>query len=637
MCRQLPKKALDIAKSHGDNMAKANNKLLSTYERLVCRANLILNQKLTINLKPDCIENLFILAEQKYLIGEANDSINTLGQYKKLKLNYDLKNQGEDIWAALNNNLGVSYLSIVKPFLATKYLQNAVKEHFRAMESDDSKRLITCRDRPFYVHNLGVALLAANKPDGAFECLVEAIRHYPSNPRIWLRLAECCVKKYCNDEAQQFTVKKIGKNPHSRLLLERKRIDKYSNSGESFAIPSLSLEFATLCLRNATSLISNQEIPSDTNAHIIQAPPGIPLNWKQWCQLKNSVLVLQTYIFLQLQDPFAALITAKDVLSQPEVSNEHKALAHIYAAEALISLDKLNEAVEHLHPPMINEIASALPPQMRDKICVSVWAKAVECQIIRVTFQLGQIKPLFLCLRRLAKLPELIVVTSLVISSSNSRHRQELKVVNGLVTCHREEFLGKRVTRGPARSTTATVMIVRNPLSTTVKVVSGDRSIARSYSDRVLSAYVLLSAPFVGAHIVVAAPSVMLTALRTGLPKQDFAHVLRCWCRPSYRVSGEGRSGRRPRWPKIAKLRDFLKSQAVPSEIKKIAGGMVQRSQQSTARADVEVHRPADRSHVDRGVFASNICLTAKSRPLRWINHQPQAHNTASHVQLLSW
>ncbi|XP_045770213.1 CCR4-NOT transcription complex subunit 10 [Maniola jurtina] len=380
LCRRTYEKTLEIAKTYGDSL-KSDTEVSGLYERLISRAQLYLGFK--IKLKPDSIENVFIVAQQKYLNGEIIDAANTLGEYRTMKYNYDLKTQGEDIWAAINNNLGVIYLSIKKPYLASKYFQHAVKEHFKAMDNDDSDMLIVCKDRPLYVYNLGLALLAANNSEGAFECLVEAARHYPNNPRIWLRLAECCVKKCCREEAQPFTVKKLGSGPHTKILLTKENKEKYPVSGDSFAIPSLSLEFAALCLKNAITLLPDQEPSSSTSTSFIQSPPGPPINWKQRCDLKNSILVLQSYIFLQLQDPLSALMSANELLAQSDSTNGQKAWAHIYAAEALINLDKISDAVDHLHPPMIHDLVSVLPYQMRDMIAVSVWAKAAVCHILR--------------------------------------------------------------------------------------------------------------------------------------------------------------------------------------------------------------------------------------------------------------
>ena len=43
------------------------------------------------------------------------------------------------------------------------------------------------------LYNLGIQLLFSGRALAAFDCLVEALQIYHTNPRIWLRLAECCV------------------------------------------------------------------------------------------------------------------------------------------------------------------------------------------------------------------------------------------------------------------------------------------------------------------------------------------------------------------------------------------------------------------------------------------------------------
>ncbi|CAH4028108.1 CCR4-NOT transcription complex subunit 10 [Pieris brassicae] len=379
LCRRTYEKTQEIANAYGDSF-KSNNEFSHLYQRLISRAQVFLGQK--VHLKADSIENVLIVAQQQYLNGNVNDSCNTISLYTSLECHYDVRNEGEDVWAALNNNLGVIYLSLKKPYLARKYFQNALKEHFKNLESDDGDRLIICKDHPIYVYNLGLALHATKNIEGAFECLVEAARHYPNNPQIWVRLAECCIKKCCSEEVQKFIVKKLGNGSHTRVLVAKEK-EKYSLAGESYAIPSLSLEFAALCLRNAVTLLLNQESPTDETHPFIQAPPGPPINWKQRCELKNSIHVLQSYVYLHLQDPLAALVSANELLSESDASNGHKTWAHIYAAEALIILDKTVEAIEHLKPTMIHELVSGLTDQTRDIIGLAVWAKAAVCNILR--------------------------------------------------------------------------------------------------------------------------------------------------------------------------------------------------------------------------------------------------------------
>jgi CCR4-NOT transcription complex subunit 10 len=46
--------------------------------------------------------------------------------------------------------------------------------------------------------NIGLVLLHANQPEDAFTYLLMAVKSFPSNPRLWLRLAECCIEAHGN-------------------------------------------------------------------------------------------------------------------------------------------------------------------------------------------------------------------------------------------------------------------------------------------------------------------------------------------------------------------------------------------------------------------------------------------------------
>ena len=46
------------------------------------------------------------------------------------------------------------------------------------------------------LYNFGLACLHAKDTDRAFHCLVGCTRHFGANPRLWLRIAECCIQKY---------------------------------------------------------------------------------------------------------------------------------------------------------------------------------------------------------------------------------------------------------------------------------------------------------------------------------------------------------------------------------------------------------------------------------------------------------
>ena len=43
------------------------------------------------------------------------------------------------------------------------------------------------------LYNMGIQALHCGKPSQAFDCLIMAVQVYQVNPRLWLRLAECCI------------------------------------------------------------------------------------------------------------------------------------------------------------------------------------------------------------------------------------------------------------------------------------------------------------------------------------------------------------------------------------------------------------------------------------------------------------
>jgi len=63
------------------------------------------------------------------------------------------------------------------------------------------------------LYNTGIQLLHCAKPLPAFDCLIEAVKVYSSNPRLWLRLAECCIMAH--RKVYHIIVATIGQNSRS--------------------------------------------------------------------------------------------------------------------------------------------------------------------------------------------------------------------------------------------------------------------------------------------------------------------------------------------------------------------------------------------------------------------------------------
>jgi CCR4-NOT transcription complex subunit 10 len=89
--------------------------------------------------------------------------------------------------------------------LAAFYFKQALEENNHAvMRMGTVDKLLPLTGRPLrclslnqrykLLHNLGTQLMHAGKPQEAFDCVLEALQVFHTNPRLWLKLAECCVK-----------------------------------------------------------------------------------------------------------------------------------------------------------------------------------------------------------------------------------------------------------------------------------------------------------------------------------------------------------------------------------------------------------------------------------------------------------
>jgi len=236
------------------------------------------------------------------------------------------------------------------------------------------------------MYNYGVTLLHHGFSSHAFDFLIQAAHIYSENPKLWLRLAECCIQKCtgCGKDESKASSKKsptlmynthqeIGAGIHRKIQI--KPINNYlSNSKHNLSFssnPAPSMEFAMICLRNAYYIIrrklkgevtDDHEFKYDLHDTSIQCQPSRPVSGKQLVQLVADVLTNSAYVSLHLGDASTALMFAKYVLSMKEVSPMHKYLASTYLAEAQTSVEKLHEAINHLNVDNIGNIEHFFKP-----------------------------------------------------------------------------------------------------------------------------------------------------------------------------------------------------------------------------------------------------------------------------------
>lgn len=111
---------------------------------------------------------------------------------------------------------------------------------------------------------------------------------------------------------------------------------KYSTEPQTYAVPVATLEFASLCLRNAYLLLPTDTISSPVPLLLIPgvtppAPPPNPgpapsnsLTPDGIIELRNTILASSAYVALCLGDYILALEHAQNLLSQPRISGCHK-------------------------------------------------------------------------------------------------------------------------------------------------------------------------------------------------------------------------------------------------------------------------------------------------------------------------
>uniref|UniRef100_A0A8C1FQ12 CCR4-NOT transcription complex subunit 10 n=1 Tax=Cyprinus carpio carpio TaxID=630221 RepID=A0A8C1FQ12_CYPCA len=365
--------------------------------------------KSVMNTSGNSAPSLFLKSNFEYLRGNYRKAVKLLNSSNIAEHPGPLKT-GECVRCMFWNNLGCIHFAMGKHNLGLFYFKKALQEndHICAQLGDGSNGqaakkftgipmcALLANKRYELLYNCGIQLLHIGRPLAAFECLMEAVQVYHSNPRLWLRLAECCItanKGSSEQETKGLPSKKgivqavVGQGYHRKIVLASQSTQNtiYSE-GQSAAIPVASMEFAAICLRNALlllpehqqhdskpdngskscSLSGSTETSETSDAcsgktqegdKFIPAAPSSPLRKQEVENLRCSILACSAYVALALGDNLMALNHAEKLLHQTKLSGSLKFLGHLYAAEALISLDRISDAIAHLNPENVTDVS----------------------------------------------------------------------------------------------------------------------------------------------------------------------------------------------------------------------------------------------------------------------------------------
>ncbi|XP_018010696.1 CCR4-NOT transcription complex subunit 10 isoform X2 [Hyalella azteca] len=295
----------------------------------------------------------------------------------------------QDVW--FYNNLAVVNWRSEKPALALSHFDKAintfVKEQSKKAADGQVPSLYNncAKVNATLCYNMGCSMLHFNTLPmvlAAFDLFIETLQLYPKNPRLWLHLAECCIavhhwKRKELEDAAPAGVKKLGNGMLSKLLLipPPSRCSSWNSCGEApsdSAFPEPKLPFGRLCLQNALKLLptSSRDLDElEKQRQLFPALPSLPMRPDEVRRVKCAVLCCAAYTDLCLDDHQGALTHASALISlvtsSPATSSTPAAihfryLGHLYAAEALVFMNKISPAVKHLEQGWSSDVISSI-------------------------------------------------------------------------------------------------------------------------------------------------------------------------------------------------------------------------------------------------------------------------------------
>uniref|UniRef100_A0A8D3E560 CCR4-NOT transcription complex subunit 10 n=1 Tax=Scophthalmus maximus TaxID=52904 RepID=A0A8D3E560_SCOMX len=343
--------------------------------------------KSVMNTAGNSAPSLFLKSNFEYLRGNYRKAVKLLNSSNIAEHPGPIKT-GECVRCMFWNNLGCIHFAMGKHNLGIFYFKKALQENdHTCAQLGDAKKFtgipmcaLLANKRYELLHNCGIQLLHIGRPLAAFECLMEAVQVYHSNPRLWLRLAECCIaaiKGGSEQESKGLPCKKgivqsiVGQGYHRKIVLASQSTQNtiYSE-GQSAAIPVASMEFAAICLRNALLLLPEHQQPdakTENGSKSFSQSASTESGSENSDACRCSILACSAYVALALGDNLMALNHAEKLLHQTKVSGSLKFLGHLYAAEALISLDRISDAIAHLNPENVSDVSMGVLSSEQDQ------------------------------------------------------------------------------------------------------------------------------------------------------------------------------------------------------------------------------------------------------------------------------
>ncbi|OWA53980.1 CCR4-NOT transcription complex subunit 10 [Hypsibius exemplaris] len=336
-----------------------------------------------------------------YLKSQAEYNISNYGKAIKLLNHIPPSNAsptlaGGDCLPVLHyNNLACAHSAMGKATIATVYFNKAMEENTKVMAAlpipptqnglADYNQVplqsVGASRCPELMYNLGTQLLLAGQPVQAFTLLVEASHIYHQNPRLWLRLAECCIAKHKNDVIDPLHRRKptrymikgfVGSGKFRKMLLSpvllpyqkqlsQRKVPPTTELKKDPSEPSLTIEFARMCLINALAAV-NRHLSRGlgTQEKFLEdmysiAPSGISTK-QEMLNLKAYILINLAFVSNAMWDYLGGIDYARQAEAFPEVPGVIRFLISAYASEGLMRINRLADAGYYLSVSYIQNV-----------------------------------------------------------------------------------------------------------------------------------------------------------------------------------------------------------------------------------------------------------------------------------------
>ncbi|XP_035783142.1 CCR4-NOT transcription complex subunit 10-like [Anopheles albimanus] len=348
------------------------------FRLILIRSNL-LNGKKNMSIPLEDTSEYSILKGHQYFLG--NDYQMAAKELSKQFTNDPVcvQRHGEDQNTVLANDMGVIHFSVKHYALAARFFQQALLFDQAATEDTSTEKVegsplycVGATKRPEILYNHGLALLHLQRPKEAFECLLIVLNSYHNNPRLWLRLAECCIMVHRQERQQQgknISQGAVGSGVHRKYILNPAPKTPVVDGDQSLAIPATTLEFGALCLRNAVTLLELHEpelvrqtencdrtVSWDKVYEGVPCNPSLPMKLASFNKLKCAVLAAYSFVLNTLGEYSLGLKYAKQLLTVKDLPQSYLLLSHMYSAEALVMMNRPLEALSYLEPKFISEL-----------------------------------------------------------------------------------------------------------------------------------------------------------------------------------------------------------------------------------------------------------------------------------------